>query len=490
MTTSTSSTLRTTAVKSAAWYGATRLWGQLVSWVVTIVLARLLAPDDYGLFAIALSVLSLLELLQEFGLGTAIIQRKQLSRQQINAVFWIVGATSFLLTMATFGAAGTISDLYGEPRLALPLRILCLTFLLNSLGMVPHSLLTKAINLRHRSLAEAIGVTSSALVALILAYLGYGVLALVGGHLARAIILNVLLAVLAGWFPGLRLDFSGMRGLMSFGIGVAGTHVVATGATALSTFILARVLSGAGVGLYAMAQSLTEAPNRLSAAIINQVSFPVFSKLQDDPEGLAAYFLKISKYLAVVALPVQVGLALVAPDLIPLLLSSKWDSLIVPFQILCFESVVVFSTLTCSPLIIARGLSGLLFRRALFASSCLLASTLMAGPFGLIGVVTARLVTSFPSRLSILMPALRELNLSLFGYLKGLASPLIATALMSTVVLTMQRVWPADAARFALLVGSIAAGAVSYTVALFLLDNRLWGEIRTVTRDLRSTSKA
>ena len=145
------SSLRTRAVKSAAWYGATRLWGQLISWAVTVLLARLLAPEDYGLYAIALSVLAMVELLQEFGLGTALIQRQDLTRAQVSAVFWVVASTSLLLTGLTMVAAGAISRIYGEPGLAWPLRLLCLTFLLNSLGTVPYSLLTKNINLRRRS---------------------------------------------------------------------------------------------------------------------------------------------------------------------------------------------------------------------------------------------------------------------------------------------------------------------------------------------------
>jgi O-antigen/teichoic acid export membrane protein len=249
------SSLRTRAVKSAAWYGATRLWGQLISWAVTVLLARLLAPEDYGLYAIALSVLAMVELLQEFGLGTALIQRQDLTRAQVSAVFWVVASTSLLLTGLTMVAAGAISRIYGEPGLAWPLRLLCLTFLLNSLGTVPYSLLTKNINLRRRSLAEAFGVTASALVALSLAYLGFGVVALVVGHLARAVVLNVGLAFFAGWAPTLEVDFRGMRKLLSFGMSVAGSQLVATFTTTTNTFVIARLLSSTAVGLFSMAQA-------------------------------------------------------------------------------------------------------------------------------------------------------------------------------------------------------------------------------------------
>jgi O-antigen/teichoic acid export membrane protein len=423
------SPIRALAVKSAAWYGATRVWGQLLSWGVTIVLARLLAPHDYGVFAIALSVLALLELLQEFGLGTALVQRKDLAPEQVNAVFWLLTGASFLLTAATFLVAETISAFYGEPTLTWVLRILCLTFLINSIGTVPYSLLTKAINLRRRSLAEAFATTTSALVALALAQVGYGVWALVLGQLVRSLVLTGAMACFAGWKPGLVSDFRGIRHLLTFGLRMTGVHFVSTTSQATSTFILARVLSGSAVGVYAMAQSLTEAPNRLSTSIINQVSFPLFSKVQEDRPLLTAAFLRISKYLVVISFPVQIGLALVASDLIPLLLSSKWDALILPFQILCLESVVVLSTLTSSPLLTALGRASLLFRRSILSLVCVVGATLVGAPFGLVGVCIGRLIMTIPVRMSVLLPALWDLQLSPWTYARSLASPAAANTL-------------------------------------------------------------
>ncbi len=482
--------LRMLAVKAAAWYGATRLWGQLVSWAVTVLLARLLLPFDYGLFAITLSVLALIELLQEFGLGTALIQRQDVTRQQLNAVFWIVAVTSLFLTAATFAASGTISQIYGEPSLVWPLRLMCLTFLLNSLGLVPYSLLTKAINLRPRSLAEAYGTTAAALVALTLAYLGYGVGALVIGQVVRAVLLNVCLFFFAGWLPDMDVDFAGTRALLTFGVGIAGSHVMGTATTATTTFLIARLLTGTAVGLYAMAQGLTDAPTRLTAAILNQVSLPIFSKLQHDLVSLSASFLKMSKYLVMLTLPMQIGLALVAPDLIPLLLSSKWEAVTFPFQVLCLESSVLLVTLTCSPLLTARGRVSLLFKVAVCWFAGLTAATVAGIPFGLAGVMIARLTSIAPIRFFMLMAALRELELSPAVYLRRLASPLCAVALMVLAVGLLQRSRLLHAHRWELLVASIAAGAITYVVALLLLDRTLVTELRTLLRDLFAGSQA
>jgi teichuronic acid exporter len=490
MHTDTAPPLRAQAVKSAAWYGVTRLWSQLLSWGVSILLARLLMPADYGLFAIALSITMLLELLQDFGLGTALVQRQDLARAQINAVFWVVMASSLTITAWTFLAAGALGAFYTEPQLTWVLRVLCLTFLLNSLGMVPFSLLTRALNLRHRSLADVTGSTAGAVTSLALAYLGFGVWALVLGQLTRSLLITGMLFALSRWVPGLTVAREGLGDLLFFGVRIAGMHIVANLAPTVSVFVLARVLGGAAVGLFSMAQSLAEAPHRISTAIINQVSFPVFSRLQGEPELLASYFLNISKYLAVVSLPIQAGLVLVAPDLVPVLLSAKWEAMIVPFQIVCLESAVVVLTLAASPLLTALGKANLLLARSFLSVSTMVAATLAGVPFGLVGVAVARVIAMVPLRLTLLVPCLWALSVPMRAYLRNLVSPLLATALMSAAVLAARHTLAADAPRIERLAVSVAAGAVTYVVAILLLDRKVGTDLRHVAQDLLSTSKA
>jgi O-antigen/teichoic acid export membrane protein len=478
------------AVKSAAWYGATRLWGQAVSWGVTVLLARLLMPADYGLFAIALSVLAMLELLQEFGLGTAIVQRQGLTAAQINAVFWIMAATSLLLTAATFGAAGPISHFYAEPRLVWTLRILSLTFLLNSVGTVPYNLLTKAIDLRHRSLAEALGTAASALTALGLAWMGYGVWALVWGHLARALVLNTAMAFFAGWYPGRDVSFLGMRSIMAFGLRIAATHVVGTFSPATTTFILARLLGATSVGLFAMAQGLAEGPHRISTAIISQLSLPVFSKVQKETAVLGNYYLKISKYLAAVSLPIQVGLVLVAADLIPLVLSSTWELTIIPFQIFCLEGVIVNLTLTSSPLLVARGRPEVLLRASIISLTGLTLAAAVGAPFGLVGVAVARLIIMGPLRMTIFLPGLRELGMPSKVFVLNALPPVAATAVMAAVVLLVQHSLAPPLGHSARLILAVVAGSVSYLPAILLVDPALRREVQAIIRELLATPSA
>jgi O-antigen/teichoic acid export membrane protein len=482
--------LRTVAAKSAAWYGATRVWAQLTSWAITVVLARWLTPQDYGLFAIALSVLTVLELLQEFGLGTAIIQRQDLIRRQLNGVFWVVTGTSVVLTLGVVILAEGIGNLYGEARLTWVLRLLALTFLLNSLGTVPYSLLTKALDLRRRSVAEAGGITASALTAVSLAYLGYGVWALVWGHVARAVVLNGLLSRFAGWRPGLDSTTSGLAGILAFGLRISGGQMVGSASLVLNTGILARLLGATSVGLYAMGQSIAEGPHRVTTAIINQLSLPIFSRFQSDPAALRHYYLQISRYLAVVSLPVQIGLALVAAELVAVLLSDTWKEIVWPLRLFCIEGVLVVSTLSCSPLLTARGRAALLLNRSVLSMLIMSAATVAGAQFGLVGVGVARIVAVLPLRLTLLFPALQELDLRLGEYVGVMQSCFWATGIMAGVVILAHHVLPFPAGSVGMLAGKVCVGAVAYGLAVVALDRSLGAEIVTITRDVVSPSKA
>jgi O-antigen/teichoic acid export membrane protein len=254
--------------------------------------------------------------------------------------------------------------------------------------------------------------------------------------------------------------------------------------------ILGRFLGGAALGVFTMAGSLSDAPHRISTAMINQISLPVFSRLQDQREELARYFLKISKYLALLSLPAQIGLVLVASDLVPLLLSAQWEAVTVPFQIMCLESAVVISTLTASPLLTALGRGGYLLARSLFALSLMTAATLVGMPFGLVGVVTARLVATLPVRATLLLPSLWRLQIPVRTYLATMTSPVVATGLMAVVVWVVQHALLSEAGRVERLIVSALAGALAYPAALLFLDRGLVKEVGTIARDLVSRAKA
>ena len=478
--------LKVRAVKSVSWFVATRFATQMLSWMVTIVMARLLTPGDYGVFAMALSVLTLLELFQELGLGTAIVQRQDLKPQQLTAVFWIVSTASVLLASLAWVGAGAAATFYSEPRLVGIIRLLSVAFVLNSLGIVPYNLLTRDIDFRSRSLAETAGVVTSAVVSVALAYLDYGVWALTYGYLVRAAVRNATMATFCGWIPGWRVSFHGMRRILSFGLGVAGSSIMTSLSPMLNSTVIGRLMSGESLGLYSMADALATGPHRIFVAILNQVSFPVFASLQTDTEELTRYFLKITKYTAMVSLPIQVGMTLLADDLVVAVLQEQWRPLTELFRLFCVGSVAFLLSLTAASLLLARGRAGALLKVTSLSTIGLAVALAAGASFGLVGLGVAWLVVFVPLRAYLLSLGLAELRLSVSRYIANVAPPLMATAVMGLTLLVVGRVAVAAVGDLVHLLFMAAVGGVVYLVSISLIDRSLGADVRSLVRDLRA----
>ena len=479
--------LKQRAITSTAWYAGTRLATQIISWGVTLIVARLLSPSDYGLFAMALAVIAFLELFQEFGLGVAIIQKPDLSREQLNAVFWISTGSSALLAGIAYAASGFAARFYHEPRLATIIPILGLTFLINALGMIPFNLLTKDINFRLRSLAEGAAAVGAAGVSLALAATGGGVWALVMGNLVRCLVLNAGSIIACRWFPGFRASFAGVGEVLRFGLRVAGTGALNTLSNAVNTSIIARILGGANLGYYTMAESLGRGNplHKISTSVITQLALPIFSKLQREEEELRYYLLKVSKYLALMAFPLQIGMALTASDLVDVLLSAKWHPIVPVLQAFAVGGVLWILPLPSFPLLTARGKVEYVFRYTIAFVLVMAAVTWAGSQFGLQGVAISWLVAFPLLRCIPLGASLTETGIPVRQYLATIVDPLKAVLVMIVTVLIVVHVLMPHSVPWHRLLVAAATGAVTYIAAVVLMDRSLLAELREIGRALQ-----
>jgi O-antigen/teichoic acid export membrane protein len=473
------SELQSRVIRSTGWLAAARLGTQGVSWAATLLLARFLTPQDYGLFAMALATLAFLQLFQECGLGTAIIQRPDITPEQLNAVFWIVASTSLGITLIGALGAPLAAAFYREPRLVGTTRVLALIFLLNALGMIPYNLLTRTIEFPRRSLAEVSGVIAGVSTSLPLAYLGHGVWALVLGHLAGALVRNGALIMLCGWFPAPAVSFGQVRGMLAFGLRLSAVEALGTVSTALNRMIIGRFTGSLGLGLFAMADTLSTGAHRISTSLVNQFSLPVFSAIQEDEAVLRRSFLRLSKYLAVVAVPAQVGLALVASDLVRVLLSGQWLAMIGLLKVLCLAGIAYVLPLPVSALLTARGRAQTLLRLAGLATVLSAAAFLAGSPLGLAGIAAAWIVVYPPFRVYLLWLGLRELRIAPRQYVECIGPSLVAVTAMALAVLSMQALLAPPSGWVSLALSAIVGG-LAYIPLIALMDKPLRAEVRAL----------
>jgi O-antigen/teichoic acid export membrane protein len=218
--------LKGKVINSVAWLFGTRYIAQGISWVITILVARILSPNDYGLMGMAMIYIGLIDFINEFGVGSALIQKEELRGDEIDSSFWLILSLGGLIFLASFYFATVIADFFKNERLVLIIRILGVGFIINGIKIVPYNLMTRDLAFEKRSKAELISNISAAIITFLCALRGFGVWSLVIGHLSLHAILAGMVYMVFPWRPKLSFGFGKVSNILKFGTTVTGSRLL------------------------------------------------------------------------------------------------------------------------------------------------------------------------------------------------------------------------------------------------------------------------
>jgi O-antigen/teichoic acid export membrane protein len=305
-----------------------------VQLLAIMALGRLLTPAEFGLMGAATVVIAASQIVSHVGVGPAIIQRRELSERHIRVAVTLSAFLGVVLGAMVYFGASTIAAFYRMPELEPVLRAIAWLFPLDGLNTVAKSVLTRELRFRvYIALDVAAYVFGYALVGVVLAWLGYGVWALVSANIAQVVVRTILMYFASRHSVRPSLDLGAARDLLSFGFG----HSMAQVGTLLSqqgdNFVVGRWLGAGALGIYGRAYSLMVMPASAFGRIINRVLFPVMAQVQDERERLAGAYERALAIVAFVSLPLSAFLWVVAPEFIRLVLGPAWDDVVLPFRL-------------------------------------------------------------------------------------------------------------------------------------------------------------
>jgi O-antigen/teichoic acid export membrane protein len=463
------------------WLTVVKLAGQVISWTITVYVIRILSPDDYGLMAMAGVYLGFVVLFNEVGLSAAIVQKKDLGDEDRTNICWAVLAINLALYGFSFALAPLIAAFYGEPRVTEVIRVASLVFIVRSVGLVPNSMLTREMAFKKQSQAALIGTTSGAVATLWFAVEGFGVWSLVYGSILNEIVANLLVFLFYPWRPAFSFSPSKAKALVQFGFKVAVARLFWYLSSNMDLLIAGKILGKTQLGYYSVAVQLALVPLDKMVSTVSQVAFPAFSKVQDNPEQLRRYFLKIVNLVAFASFPVCWGFFLVADSVVPLLLSDKWSSVILPLQILSMVTSFRAIHLVNAPLEMAVGRPGTTIRNFAIITSVLAVSFLVGSAYGLEGLAYAWL--AFPLVFLITTSiTVKLIGLSLATYLRELRHPFLGTGFMVLAVLLGQRFVLIDRGLAIQAAGSVALGITCYLLYYLLFSREMFAEAKNLLR--------
>jgi len=465
-----------------AWTGSAKAASQFLAWVSTLLVARVLLPQDYGIATMASVLFWASQSLGEFGLGAALIRGRDLSSDdiaQINSVCLLFGLAS---TAVICAAAGPAAVFFATPELQNVILVSSLTLLISGFRTVPSSLLQRELQFRRLSLNETMGAAAQAGSVLILAYLGFGYWSLVLGNLAGGLAGTVALVASRPHRFAIPRDET-VRRVTSFGREVTVSRFAWYGMFNADFVVSGRVLGKGPLGSYTFAWTLASLPVEKISLLVTRVSLPFFAAVQHNKAALRRYLLAMTEGLALVTFPAAIGIGLLAGEVVHLALGPRWAPAVLPLRVLAIVAPLRSVATLLPQMATVLGRTRFAMYHAMGAALVMTGSFIIGSRWGTVGVAAAWAIAYPLVLVPLLLMILREIETPVRAYLSVLRPALTASALMTLAVVATRAFMSARMGMGARTATAVLVGAVTYGLALWTLDrDRVMATYRFVRR--------
>ena len=329
--------LKEKTVKGVVWSSVDRFFSQGIQFIFSILIARLLLPSDYGTVAMLNIFLAISQTFIDSGFGTALIRKIDRTEEDFSTVFYFNIAAALAFYGILWFTAPYIADFYDIPLLKDITRVVALTLVFGSFSGIQSARLSIAIDFRSRAIISITVTLVTGALGLWMAYSGYGVWALVMQSVVSSLLRTILLWAFVRWMPKLVFSWKSFKELFSFGSKLLASGLLDTAYNNIYTLVIGKVFSSSALGVYSRADSLAQYPSSNITSVLQGVTFPVLSSIQNEPERLTSAYKKFIRLSAFVVFPLMIGLSAVADPLIRLVLTDKWEGAIYLLQIICFS---------------------------------------------------------------------------------------------------------------------------------------------------------
>ena len=465
-------------------------WGSKAASLITFtVLARLLSPEAFGIIALGKAFVAFARILINKGFTDAIVQRENLDDLHVQSAFWANLGVGFLLILTTWWTSPWIAQLFDEPDLGPVLRWLSLIFGIRALNGIQEALFQRDVEFKVLSIAGFSGVCVGGGFGITMAYQGYGVWSLVTHQIASQATNVTILWAVSNWRPSFMFSFSHARDLLSFGVGTFGSGVLAFVNRRMDDLLIGAFLGSTALGYYNIAYRILLAFTQLTSRVGAKVMFPIFSQLQSDSEKLRETYYTAVNYLSIVSVPVFIGLAVLAPYVIPVVFGAKWSASVPVMQILSFAGLLQSLIYFNSPVMNAKGHS--LINMSLSALWAVVNFTafMIAVQWG--GIVTVAALYTFagycvaPLELWVVR---RLVGIEWKHYFRAFAYPFAATMAAVPCVLAITNAIDVHAPVIGVLIVGSFIGMLVFVGVLLFLRPTLMNDIRNLWRLVMSKS--
>ena len=474
-------------ISNMLWRFLERCGAQGVSFVVAIVLARLLGPEDYGTIALVTVFTSILQVFIDSGLGTALIQKKNADNIDFSTVFFFNLIMCGVIYICMFFAAPFIADFYGKPEITALVRVLSLNIVISGISHIQYSYVSKNLMFKKLFFATLSGTILSAIIGIAMAYKGFGFWALVAQNLSNHVINALITWIMVRWRPQFVFSFQRFKGLFSYGWKFFASGLLDRVYNELRQLIIGKKYSSTDLAFYNKGRQL---PNYLITNIntsIDSVLLPTMSKVQDDKDAVKAMTRRAIKTSSFIIWPCMVGLGVCAEPLIRLLLTESWMQSVPFLRIFCFTMAFYPVHTANLNAIKAMGRSDLFLRLEIIKKVYGIIAIAISMWFGVFWMAASLLVTTVISSFVNASPNKKLMGYSYLEQLKDMLPAILLAAAMGTVVYCVQFLGLSD---ILTLLVQLPVGIAIYVFGSYILKFDSFTYVLGVLKSFKKNKKA
>jgi len=387
--------LKEKVINSLQWTVSSQILRETLQVFITIVLARLLEPKDFGLVAMSASFMVFIDHFTTMGLWGPLIQMDNIGKKHYSTAFYSMLFFNTLLFLITYLSAPYVASFFKENILTLIIRLGALNFFLTTFSLIPTVILERKLQYNKIAFVEITKKIIIGITAITLALKGYGVWALViAGLIGNSITLPALF-IMTRWTPNLLFDFATLKEMLRFGTIVTFSGLLALIIGNFDNIIIGRFLGATALGYYNIAYGLMAKPIEYISSSVGRIFFPAFSNIKNDILRIKNIYLKLIEVISTVVFPLMIGLLFVAPQFISVVYGSKWLSAVPVLQALCLVGALKSIGNNTGAIFFSQGKPEIDFKIKLIYCPIYLIAFLIGVNFGLLGVANAYVICSF-----------------------------------------------------------------------------------------------
>lgn len=471
--------LRGQAFSGLRWNAVSQAVQQGARFVIAIILARLLAPEQFGLIGMIYIFTGFAAVLGDLGLGAALVQRREIDDGHLTSVFWTSIVAGAALTGAFVAGAPLVAAFYNEPALRPLTTAIAFEFVLVSVGVVHRALMSRRMDFRSLSVVETGAAVLSGALGITMALMGFGVWSLVAQSLSAAAISAIWISALSPWRPRFSLSRTSLEELLGFSSNLLGYSVLNYWVRNFDDLLIGRVVGSAALGVYTRAYGLMLLPLTQISHVVGRVMFPALSSIQGEPGRVKEIYLRAVSAIALITFPMMVGLFVVADEFVLALLGTKWAELIPVLRIFCVLGLIQSISATVGWIYQSQGRTDLMFKWGMAAGAVVMLAFAIGIRWGMIGVAIAYVIASGGVLLyhSFAIPG-RLIGLRFSEVVRALAPTMLRVGVMGVLIAAVDILVPNSWPDWAALLLETGTGAIVYLAIVHIAAPPAYNDVR------------